>query len=68
MAPEYVGKTVTIGYNPEVCTHSGNCIKGLPSVFDVNSDPWVQPDQGSIDEIKNAIRNCPSGALTMRQT
>jgi uncharacterized Fe-S cluster protein YjdI len=66
--PEYAGTNVTIAYDAEVCTHSGNCVKGLPSVFNVNADPWVQPDQASIDEVKNAIRNCPSGALTMRQT
>jgi uncharacterized Fe-S cluster protein YjdI len=68
MALEYVGKNVTIGYDPQVCTHAGKCVAGLPSVFNAANDPWVDPDQGSIDEIKNAVRNCPSGALTMRQT
>jgi uncharacterized Fe-S cluster protein YjdI len=66
--PEYAGQTVTIAYDADVCTHAGNCVKGLPTVFNVDKDPWIQPDQASIDEIKNAIRNCPSGALTMRQT
>ncbi|HEX3613829.1 MAG TPA: (4Fe-4S)-binding protein [Sporichthyaceae bacterium] len=36
-------------------------------MFDVEKNPWVDPDAASIDEVKNAIRNCPSGALTMKQ-
>jgi uncharacterized Fe-S cluster protein YjdI len=65
MALDYRGTTVSISYDPEVCSHSGNCVKGLPGVFDVNRDPWVDPDGGTVEEVKSAIRNCPSGALTM---
>ncbi len=66
MALEYTGAKVMIGYDPDVCTHSGNCVKGLPAVFDGEKNPWVNPDAAPIDEVKNAIRNCPSGALTMK--
>ena len=66
MAQEYRGAKVAISYDPDVCTHSGNCVKGLPAVFDVNQNPWINPDNASIEEVKSAIRNCPSGALTMK--
>jgi uncharacterized Fe-S cluster protein YjdI len=67
MAVDFTGAEVTISYDPEVCTHSGNCVKGLPGVFNVDREPWIDPDGGSIEEIRTAIRNCPSGALTMAQ-
>jgi uncharacterized Fe-S cluster protein YjdI len=67
MALEYTGAKVSISYDPDVCTHSGNCVKGLPAVFDVDKNPWVDPDAASADEVKAAIRNCPSGALTMKE-
>jgi uncharacterized Fe-S cluster protein YjdI len=67
MALEYTGAKVMIGYDPDVCTHSGNCVNGLPAVFDVDKDPWINPDAASVEEIKGAIRNCPSGALTMKE-
>lgn len=65
MKHEYKGDQIAIGYDDEVCTHSGNCVKGLATVFDVNRDPWIDPDAASMAEIKSAIRNCPSGALTI---
>ena len=67
MASEYTGAKIAISYDGDVCTHSGNCVKGLPAVFDGEKNPWINPDGASIDEVKNAIRNCPSGALTMKQ-
>jgi uncharacterized Fe-S cluster protein YjdI len=67
MALEYRGSQVVVSYDPDVCTHSGNCVKGLPGVFNVEKNPWVDPDGGTLDEVKQAIRNCPSGALTMKQ-
>ena len=66
MALDYAGAKVAISYDPDVCTHSGNCVKGLPGVFNVDREPWIDPDGGSVEEIKAAIRNCPSGALTMK--
>jgi uncharacterized Fe-S cluster protein YjdI len=67
MGEEYRGAKAAIGYDPEVCTHSGNCVSGLPAVFDVDKNPWINPDGATIEDIKAAVRNCPSGALTMRQ-
>jgi len=65
MKSEHRGKDATITYDSEVCIHSGNCVKGLASVFNVERDPWIDPDGASVAALKNAIRNCPSGALTI---
>ncbi|WP_240421172.1 (4Fe-4S)-binding protein [Paenibacillus periandrae] len=59
----YVGKDIEVIYYPEKCTHSGNCISGLPGVFDVNKRPWVHADGDTADNIASQIHKCPSGAL-----
>jgi CDGSH-type Zn-finger protein len=43
--------------------HAGECVRGLPSVFDASRTPWVTPDAASVDEVRAAVLRCPSGAL-----
>ena len=63
---EYRGKEITITYDEHTCIHSGNCVKGLPSVFNVEQKPWVNADGAAIDAITKAIAQCPSGALSYK--
>ena len=39
--PEYKGKRVTVTFDAKVCKHAEKCVKGLPVVFNLNSDPWL---------------------------
>ena len=59
----YIGKNVTVSFDPEVCKHSGNCVRGLSAVFDTNRSPWITPDAASADEVTAQVGRCPSGAL-----
>jgi len=68
MAQAYQGKAVTIFYDEKICQHAGNCVKTLPSVFDVSRTPWIDPDRASPQEIVDAIAKCPTGALTFKLT
>ena len=60
----YEGKKITIHDNRGMCAHSGICTGGLPSVFKLNTEPWIYPDAAEIESIIEIIRNCPSGALS----
>jgi hypothetical protein len=40
------------------------CVNNSPSVFKLNSRPWIDPDARTLEEITNTIRKCPSGALS----
>jgi CDGSH-type Zn-finger protein len=60
----YVGKKVTIHDNRKICSHAEECINNLPSVFKLNSRPWIDPDGARVEEIVQTIRKCPSGALS----
>lgn len=59
----YVGKTVTISFDSDVCQHSGNCVKGLAAVFDTANKPWINPDGATRDDVVAQVALCPSGAL-----
>ena len=46
-----------------MCIHSGNCVRGLPLVFDVKRKHWVRPELATAAEVAAQIGRCPSGAL-----
>jgi uncharacterized Fe-S cluster protein YjdI len=64
---EYRGKEIIIRYDEHTCTHSGNCVKNLPAVFDVNRKPWVNPNDATVEAIKKTMALCPSGALSYEE-
>lgn len=41
---EYVNADILVRFDPRVCIHSGNCLRGLPVVFDLRKRPWVNVD------------------------
>jgi uncharacterized Fe-S cluster protein YjdI len=57
------GAGVSVSFDPDVCQHSGNCVKGLAAVFDSTQKPWINPDGASVDEVIAQVARCPSGAL-----
>jgi len=61
---EYSNGEVTIVWRAELCTHSANCVKGLPTVFQPKEKPWIKQNEATSEEIINQIKKCPSGALT----
>ena len=66
---EYKNKDIIVRFDPAICIHSGNCVRGLSAVFDVKRRPWVDVDGASAEAIAEQIKRCPSGALSfeMRQ-
>jgi CDGSH-type Zn-finger protein/ferredoxin len=61
----YPGVAVTIFDNRGICQHSGLCTDRLPTVFRTEAEPFVAPGGGRMDEIARAVRDCPSGALSL---
>lgn len=62
----YETPEITVTFDPNICTHSGNCVRGLPAVFDVRRRRWVQPEHADAEAVAAQIRRCPSGALQYR--
>ncbi len=61
----YPGQQVTIFDNRGICQHSGLCTDRLGAVFRTDKEPFVAPSGGRLDEIVRAVRDCPSGALSL---
>ena len=59
----YQTDQVRVTFDPNVCIHSGVCLRTLPAVFDVQRKRWVQPEKASADQVMAAVAKCPSGAL-----
>ena len=60
-----------INADRDVCIGSGNCVMALPAVFDQDDDGLVTlldptPDASLEDQVRGAVRRCPSGALSLQ--
>jgi CDGSH-type Zn-finger protein len=61
---DYAAAGITIHDNRGLCAHAGRCTDGLPSVFRLRKEPFVDPEAASPEEVAATIRQCPSGALS----
>ena len=61
---QYSNGEVTVVWKPDICIHSGICVKGLHSVFNTKASPWININGAGTDEIIKQVEACPSGALS----
>jgi len=61
---EHENDNIKVQFNPNICEHAAECVKGLPGVFDVKKRPWINVEGGSAADIAKVIDRCPTGALS----
>jgi len=61
---DYAGEEVTIHDNRGICAHAGRCTDGLPAVFRLRKEPFIDPNAAGTKEIMATVGKCPSGALS----
>ena len=54
---------IIVTFDPNICIHSGVCLRGLPKVFDVRRKRWVEADAAPAADVAAQVARCPSGAL-----
>ncbi|HEY7682482.1 MAG TPA: (4Fe-4S)-binding protein [Gemmatimonadales bacterium] len=59
----YQTKELVVTFDPNICQHSGVCLRGLPQVFDVSRPDWIRLEGAWPEEIVDVVGRCPSGAL-----
>ena len=59
----YESDDIRVTFDPDVCIHSGVCVRGLPDVFDIKRKRWIRPELQSADVVAAQVMRCPSGAL-----
>jgi uncharacterized Fe-S cluster protein YjdI len=60
----YTNGEVTIVWQNHLCIHSGNCVRGLPEVFNSKKNPWIIAQNATTEKIIEQVNKCPSGALS----
>ncbi|HTQ64603.1 MAG TPA: (4Fe-4S)-binding protein [Puia sp.] len=61
---KYSNGEVTVVWKPDICQHSGVCVRGLPSVFNSKKRPWIDISRSDTFQIVEQVKKCPSGALS----
>ncbi|MDH3715160.1 MAG: CDGSH iron-sulfur domain-containing protein [Gammaproteobacteria bacterium] len=61
---QYQGKKIVIRDNRSICAHVGKCTDGLPLVWRMGQEPWIDADGADVAAIIEVIQQCPSGALS----
>lgn len=64
----YRTDAVTVIWQPDKCSHSGLCFRGLPEVFDPRRRPWVDVTAATTAAVVSQVERCPSGALSWTAT
>jgi uncharacterized Fe-S cluster protein YjdI len=63
----YANDAIEVHWEPKLCIHVRNCVRGLPEVFDAGKRPWIDPDAADPDAIAATVVTCPTGALHFRR-
>ncbi len=63
----YANDAIEVRWEPKLCIHVRNCVRGLPQVFDPDARPWVAVDAADADRVAEAVLTCPTGALQFRR-
>jgi uncharacterized Fe-S cluster protein YjdI len=61
---DYESDEIIVHWDSGKCIHSGNCVRGLSSVFNPREHPWINVLGATADEIAAQVEKCPSGALS----
>jgi uncharacterized Fe-S cluster protein YjdI len=59
----YHTKELVVTFDPNVCRHAGECVRGLPTVFDVSRPDWIRLEGTWPEQVVEVVARCPSGAL-----
>jgi len=62
----YEAPGVVVTFDPNICKHTGVCVRGLRAVFDIKRKRWVRPELAEPHEVAAQVARCPSGALQCR--
>jgi uncharacterized Fe-S cluster protein YjdI/CDGSH-type Zn-finger protein len=60
---DYETDRIRVRWDSTRCLHTARCIRRAPDVFDSSRRPWVQLDGADPEDVADAVRRCPTGAL-----
>ena len=54
---------IDVDCDERLCIHIGECGKSEGELFVGGRQPWYDPDLTSIEDVREVVERCPSGAL-----
>jgi len=60
----YSNDEITVVWKAHLCQHAAECVKNAPNTFRPQEKPWVDANASDSETIRQAVKKCPSGALT----
>jgi uncharacterized Fe-S cluster protein YjdI len=58
---EYRNDKLVVRYDPAICIHAGECVRGLPSVFNLSREPWIDVNGASGAAVIEQVKLLPFG-------
>ncbi len=62
---EYKNDKLVVRYDPAICIHAGECVRGLPSVFNLSRKPWIDVNGVSAAAVIEQVTRCPLGGANL---
>ncbi len=62
----FEGKDITVVWDGNLCIHAEECWRADSELFDVNREPFGDPDLVDAEEADRIAKRCPSGAIAWR--
>jgi uncharacterized Fe-S cluster protein YjdI/CDGSH-type Zn-finger protein len=59
----YQTADIVVTFDPNLCMHFAECLRGNPQVFKLERHPWIDPAAATPDAVAGVVARCPSGAL-----
>jgi uncharacterized Fe-S cluster protein YjdI len=58
-------RELVVTFDPNVCRHAAECVRGLPAAFDPSRPDWIRLDVPGLwpEQVVEVVARCPSGAL-----
>jgi uncharacterized Fe-S cluster protein YjdI len=63
----YSTPEIEVSWEPDLCHHAAECVRGAPRVFNPRRKPWVELQHEPAEKILEVVSRCPSGALKARR-
>ncbi|MCR5673617.1 MAG: GNAT family N-acetyltransferase [Lachnospiraceae bacterium] len=60
----YENDDIAVFWDSDKCFHAKRCVGTSPKTFDRDRRPWIDLSQAPTAEIWQAVKSCPSGALS----
>jgi diguanylate cyclase (GGDEF)-like protein len=60
---KYSAQGIDVYFEPRLCIHAEQCVRGAPAVFNPTLKPWIRPGNSAADELARVVETCPTGAL-----